>query len=47
MKFTDARNITTTYTYDAEGRLASTKASNTLITNTYGTSGNSNRYQYQ
>lgn len=41
MKFTDARNITTTYTYDAEGRLASTKAGNTLITNTYGTSGNS------
>ena len=41
MKFTDARNITTTYTYDAEGRLASTKAGNTFITNTYGTSGNS------
>ena len=41
MKFTDARNITTTYTYDAEGRLSSTKAGNTLITNTYGTSGNS------
>lgn len=41
MKFTDARNITTTYTYDAEGRLASTKAGNILITNTYGTSGNS------
>ena len=41
MKFTDARNITTTYTYDAEGRLASTKVGNTLITNTYGTSGNS------
>lgn len=41
MKFTDARNITTIYTYDAEGRLASTMAGNTLITNTYGTSGNS------
>ena len=41
MKFTDARNITTIYTYDAEERLASTKAGNTLITNTYGTSGNS------
>lgn len=41
MKSTDARHITTTYTYDAQGRLASTKAGNTLITNTYGTSGNS------
>lgn len=41
MKFTDARNITFTYTYDVEGRLASTKAGNTLITNSYGTSGNS------
>ena len=42
MKSADARHITTTYTYDAQGRLASTKAGNTLIiTNTYGTSGNS------
>ncbi len=41
MKSTDARHITTTYTYDAQGRLASTMAGNTLITNTYGTSGNS------
>ena len=41
MESTDARHITTTYTYDAQGRLASTMAGNTLITNTYGTSGNS------
>ena len=41
LKYTDGRNITTTYTYDAEGRVVSKRVGDVLTTNTYGTSGNS------